>query len=89
MAKFLTTTRISAELEDIIKNADDYLYLISPFLKVSKRLKELLESKSRSVNIHVIYGKSELQPDEGEWRMATLLRWIRAKVSKRLNGWIL
>ena len=67
MAKFITTTRISAELEDIIKNADDYLYLISPFLKVNKRLKELLEIKPPSVTIHVIYGKSELQPDEGEW----------------------
>ena len=84
MAKFLTTTRISAELEDIIKNADDYLYLISPFLKVSKRLKELLESKSRSVNIHVIYGKSELQPDEGEWLQR--LDTVRTSYRKDLHA---
>ena len=67
MAKFLTTTGISYELEEIIKGAEERLYLISPFLKVNKRLKELLENKRSSVDIRVIFGKSELQPDESEW----------------------
>ncbi len=67
MAKFLTTTGISYELEEIIKGAEERLYLISPFLKVNKRLKELLENKRPSVDIRVIFGKSELRPDESEW----------------------
>ena len=67
MAKFLTTTGISYELEEIIRRAEERLYLISPFLKVNKRLKELLENKRPSVDIRVIFGKSELQPDESEW----------------------
>ena len=67
MAEFLTTRGISFRLEEIIKDAEERLYLISPFLKVSKDLKELLESKRPSVDIRIIYGKSELQPDEGEW----------------------
>lgn len=67
MAKFLDRRGISYELGEIIKNAKDRLYLISPFLKVSKDLKELLEAKPNSVDIRVIFGKSELQPDEAEW----------------------
>ena len=67
MAEFLTTRGISYQLEQIIKDAEDRLYLISPFLKVSKDLKELLEGKRPSVDIRIIYGKSELQPDESEW----------------------
>ena len=67
MVEFLTTRGISFRLEEIIKNAEERLYLISPYLKVSKDLKELLENKRPSVDIRIIYGKSELQPDESEW----------------------
>ena len=67
MAEFLTTRGISYELEKIIKNAEERLYLISPFLRISKDLKELLETKRPSVDIRIIYGKSELRPDESEW----------------------
>ncbi len=43
MAEFYTTTGISHHLEEIIKNAEERLWLISPYLKVNNRLKELLE----------------------------------------------
>ena len=67
MAEFLTTRGISFNLEKIIKGANERLYLISPFLKVRQDLKELLENRPASVDIRIIYGKSELQPDESEW----------------------
>ena len=67
MAKFLDRRGVSYHLGEIIKKAQQRLYLISPFLKVSKDLKELLETKRPSVDIRVIFGKSELQPDESEW----------------------
>ncbi len=67
MADFYTTTGISHHLEEIIKNAEERLWLISPYLKVNSRLKELLEDKKASVDIRVIYGKSELQPEEMKW----------------------
>ena len=67
MAKFLDRRGVSYHLGEIIKNAGERLYLISPFLKVSKDLKELLETKRPSVDIRVIFGKSDLQPDESEW----------------------
>ena len=47
MAEFLTTTGISSALEDIIRNAKDRLILISPYLQINDRLKELLEEKDR------------------------------------------
>ena len=68
MAEFLTTTGISYQLEEIIKGADDRLWLISPFLKVNPRLRELLEDKNRmKIDVRVIYGKKELQPEENSW----------------------
>ena len=60
-------TGISDRLEKIIKNAEERLWLISPYLKVNNRLKELLEGKKPSVDVRVIYGKSELQPEEKKW----------------------
>jgi len=68
MAKFLDTTGISYHLEQIIKTANEKLVLISPFLKINDRIKELLEDKDRlKLDIRVIYGKNELLPDENNW----------------------
>ena len=68
MAEFLTTTGISYRLEEIIKSAEERLMLISPFLKVNPRIKELLEDKNRmKIDVRVIYGKNELQPEENNW----------------------
>lgn len=68
MAKFLDTTGISYHLEQTIKNANERLVLISPFLKINDRIKELLEDKDRlKIDIRVIYGKNELQPEENNW----------------------
>lgn len=68
MAQFLTTTGVSYWLEEIVKSADDRLILISPFLRINSRIKELLEDKNRlKIDIRVVYGKNELQPDENNW----------------------
>lgn len=68
MAEFLTTTGISYRLEEIIKNARERLVIISPFLKIDRRIRELLEDKDRlKIDIRVIYGKTELRPEESNW----------------------
>ena len=68
MAEFLTTTGISHRLEEIIQKAQDRLWLISPFLKVTPRIKQLLEETNRlKIDSRVIYGKNELQPEENNW----------------------
>ena len=64
MAEVLSTSGISFWVEQIIKRADERLLLISPFLKINGHLKKLLEEKNRvKIDIRVIYGKNDLQPE--------------------------
>lgn len=68
MAKFLNTSATNYFLEEMIKDARDRLILISPFLKLNDRMKELLSDKNRlKIDVRIVYGKSELQPQEIEW----------------------
>jgi hypothetical protein len=68
MTEFLSTTGISHQIEEIIKNAEERLWLISPFLKITPRIKQLLEDTNRlRIDSRVIYGKNELQPEENNW----------------------
>ena len=68
MAEFLTTSGISFRLEEIIKDAQERLVIISPFLKIDRRIKELLEDRNRfKIDIRVIYGKTDLRPEESDW----------------------
>ena len=63
MAKFLNTSATNYFLEELIKGAKDRLVLISPFLKLNDRMKELLEDKNRlKIDVRIVYGKNELQP---------------------------
>ena len=85
MAEFLTTTGVSFRLEEIIKNAHDRLVIISPFLRINERIKELLEDKDRlKIDVRVIYGKSELRPEENNWLAA--MTSIRTSFCKNLHA---
>ena len=68
MAKFLNTSGTTYHLEELIKNASDRLIIISPYLKLNERIKELLEDKNRlKIDIRIVYGKNDLQPEEINW----------------------
>ena len=85
MAKFLTTTGTNYHLEELIKGASDRLILISPFLKLNDRMKELLADKNRlKIDVRIVYGKSELQPQEIEWLRG--LTYIRISFCKNLHA---
>ena len=47
MAKFLNTSATNYFLEELIKGAKDRLILISPYLKLNDRVKELLADRNR------------------------------------------
>ena len=47
MAKFLNSSGTTYHLEELIKNASDRLIIISPYLKLNDRIKELLEDRNR------------------------------------------
>jgi len=85
MAKFLNTSATNYYLEELIKSASDRLILISPFLKLNDRIKELLEDKNRlKIDVRIVYGKSELQPVEISW--LNELSFIRTSFCKNLHA---
>ena len=61
MAEFITDNQINLVLEKMIIEADEFLYLISPYIKLHDRLKAELKSKLTTYNlaITVVFGKNE------------------------------
>jgi phosphatidylserine/phosphatidylglycerophosphate/cardiolipin synthase-like enzyme len=85
MAKFLNTSATNYFLEELIKTAKDRLVLISPFLKLNDRIKELLEDKNRlKIDVRIVYGKNELQPEEINWLKE--LSYVRTSFCKNLHA---
>ncbi|OUD12331.1 phospholipase D family protein [Thioflexithrix psekupsensis] len=85
MAKFLNTSATNYFLEELIKNAKDRLILISPFLRLNDKIKELLEDKNRlKIDVRVVYGKNELQPEEIKWLKD--LTYLRTSFCKNLHA---
>lgn len=85
MAKFLNTSATNYFLEELIKDARDRLILISPYLKLNDRMKELLSDKNRlKIDVRMVYGKSELQPQEISWLKE--LTYIRTSFCKNLHA---
>lgn len=85
MAKFLNTSATNYFLEELIKNAQERLVLISPFLKLNDRVKELLIDKDRlKIDVRIVYGKNELQPEEIRW--LNELAYIRTSFCKNLHA---
>lgn len=85
MAKFLNTRKAVSEIEDLIKNADQKLILISPYLKISKDFRELLDYRNKKDKITtVIFGKQELNPDEMKFLQG--LRFVILKYNEDLHA---
>jgi phosphatidylserine/phosphatidylglycerophosphate/cardiolipin synthase-like enzyme len=65
MAKFITTKQITSDLADLIKKADERLYIVSPYLKLAKDFRELLTYRnSNRKDTKIIFGKQELNPEQ-------------------------
>lgn len=65
MAKFLSTKQTASSIEDIIRNSEEKIVLVSPFLAPSPvDLGLLKQADSRGVKIKILYGKNEeIKPD--------------------------
>ena len=85
MAKFLNSSGTTYHLEELIKNASVRLIIISPYLKLNDRIKELLEDRNRlKIDIRIVYGKNDLQPEEINWLKN--LTFIRTSFCKNLHA---
>lgn len=68
MARFLNTSGTTFFLEELIKNTHGRLTLISPYLHINPRLRQLLlDADAMEVEIDVVYGKKDLHPEEEAW----------------------
>ena len=85
MAKFLNSSGTTYHLEELVKNASDRLIIISPYLKLNERIKELLEDRNRlKIDIRIVYGKNDLHPEEINWLKN--LTFIRTSFCKNLHA---
>lgn len=85
MAKFLNKEKAVSELKDLIRNAEQTLILISPYLKLSYDFKELLTFRNSKERItSVIFGKQELNPDEMKFLQG--LRFVILKYNENLHA---
>jgi phosphatidylserine/phosphatidylglycerophosphate/cardiolipin synthase-like enzyme len=85
VAKFLNTSATNYFLEELIKGASERLILISPFLKINDRVKELLEDKNRlKIDVRIVFGKNELHPEEINWLRE--LSFVRTSFCKNLHA---
>jgi phosphatidylserine/phosphatidylglycerophosphate/cardiolipin synthase-like enzyme len=67
MANFLNTSALNFLLEELMRTAKKELVLVSPYLKLNERVKELLRDRSQQIDIQIIYGKKDLQQQERQW----------------------
>lgn len=85
MAKFLNTSATNYYLEELIKRTTERLILVSPFLKLNERIKELLSDKDRmKIDVRLVYGKSELAPQEINWLRT--LEFVRTSFCQNLHA---
>ena len=61
MATFLTGNDLNAQLENLFEDADDYIILISPYIKLHDRYASALKAKKDNPNlkITIVFGKNE------------------------------
>ncbi len=67
MANFLNTSALNFLLEELMRTAKKELVLVSPYLKLNERVRELLLDRSQQIDIQIIYGKKDLQKQEKQW----------------------
>jgi len=68
MAKFLNTTGVSYHLEELIKNTEDRLILISPYLQFHPRIKDHIHNLNiQKKDIRIVYRENKLQVEESNW----------------------
>ncbi|MEO7045282.1 MAG: phospholipase D family protein [Ferruginibacter sp.] len=61
MAKFLTSTGLNTEIENLIDNAEESIVIISPYIKLHDRLIKVFQTKrgNPKVKITIVFGKNE------------------------------
>lgn len=68
MVEILATEALNDTIVSIIENARRHLVIISPFLKINRKMRASIEvALKRDVKLTVLYGKSELDRETMDW----------------------
>lgn len=68
MVEILATEALNDSIVSVIENARRHLVIISPFLKINKKMRTSIEvALKRNVKLTVLYGKSELDRETMDW----------------------
>jgi len=87
MAKFITTSEISANLEKIISTAEKNLILLSPYLKLSSSIAQsLIAASDKCVQIRLVYGKGKEKLKVGDRRVLNLLHGVKLYYLEKLHA---
>ena len=85
MTEFLTTEGVSDRLANIIREAKEFILLISPYIDVSDRLKERIEDiEHAGIKVSLIYGKKQKQRVKEGW--FTSKKWINTYYYEKLHA---
>lgn len=84
MAEFLTRKSTTAGIESVIRNAKEWILLISPYLQFDDDIKRRIEGTRHLHNVAVVYGKKKLQSEEDSWLKS--IEWIETKFCKTLHA---
>jgi phosphatidylserine/phosphatidylglycerophosphate/cardiolipin synthase-like enzyme len=85
MARFINTRKAVSEIEELIKNAGEKLILVSPYLRLSKDFKELLNYRNGKDKVTtIVFGKQELNPDE--MKFLQTLRFVVLRYNEDLHA---
>ncbi len=66
MAKFIYGTEINLALEGLISGADEYIWFVSPYIKLHERIKLELKKRKEDDNLRIVivFGKNEYNPEK-------------------------
>lgn len=65
--EFITTPKINFYIENIIDKAEDFIYIVTPFIKLNERLNELLRIKrEQGIPVYLICRKDTIKQTEFE-----------------------
>ena len=67
MAELLTATGMSHRIEQILRQAGERVWIVTPYLKTNPRLRQMLEEVRNSVDVRIVCREQELDPQEDAW----------------------
>ena len=68
MAKFLTAKACTAKIEEMVREAGEKIWLISPYIDIDEQLKQRLRARDGAgIEMRLVYRGKKLPEGESEW----------------------